>query len=69
MQDAATERPEVLQSAVGVRALDSGDTSTVVTAAQKALHCLGDPLQPELSESPGELGLVAGDELGEVGAE
>ena len=69
MEDAAAEGPEVLQSAVGVGALDPGDTPAVVAAAQKALHCLGDPLQAELSESLGELSLVAGDELGEVGAE
>jgi hypothetical protein len=69
VEDAATERPEVLQSAVWVGALNPGNTPAVVAAAQKALHCLGDPLQPELSESLGELSLIAGDELGEVGAE
>jgi hypothetical protein len=69
VQDAATERPEVLQSAVWVGALNPGNTPAVVAAAQKALHCLGDPLQPELSESLGELSLITGDELGEVGAE
>ena len=69
MEDAATERPEVLQSAVWVGALNPGNTPAVVAAAQKALHCLGDPLQPELSESLGELSLIASDEPGEVGAE
>ena len=69
MEDAATERPEVLQSAVWVGALNPGNAPAVVAAAQKALRCLGDPLQPELSESLGELSLIAGDELGEVGAE
>jgi len=69
VEDAATERPEVLQSAVWVGALNPGNTPAVVAAAQKALHCLGDPLQPEPSESLGELSLITGDELGEVGAE
>jgi hypothetical protein len=66
VEDAATERPEVLQLAVWVGALNPGSTPAVVAAA---LHCLGDPLQPELFESLGELSLITGDELGEVGAE
>ena len=69
MEDTATERPEVLGSAVGVGALDPGDASAVITAADKALHRLGDPLEAELPESLGELILVAGDELREVGTE
>ena len=60
---------EILGSAVGVGALDSGDTPAVVTAAHKAIHRIGDPLQPELPEALGELSLIAGDELGEVGTE
>jgi hypothetical protein len=69
MEDAAAEGPKVLQSAVGVRALDSGDTSAVVPAGQEPLYRLGDPLEAELPESLGELILVAGDELREVGTE
>ncbi len=62
-------RPEVLQSAVWVGALNPGTTPSVVAAARKALHCLGEPLQPELSQSLGELSLITDGELGEVGAE
>ena len=56
-------------SAVGVGKLDSGDAPAIVAAAQKALHRLGDPLEAGLPESLGELSLIAGDELGEVGTE
>jgi hypothetical protein len=70
VEDAATtEGPEVLGSAVGVGALDSGGTPAVVTAAHKAIHRLGDPRQSELPEALGELILVAGDEPCEVGTE
>ena len=68
VEDAATERPEVLQSAVWVGALNPGNTPSVV-ATQKALHCLGDPLQAELSEALGEVSFIPGVQVGEVGAE
>jgi len=67
LENAAAEGPEVLESAVGVRALDSGDTSEVVTAGEEPLHRLGDPLEAELPEPLGELGLVARAELGGSG--
>ena len=69
VEDAAAEGAEVLQAAVGVGTVDSCDTPAVVTATQKALHRLGDPLEAELSESLGELSVIAGDQLGEVGTE
>ncbi len=37
MEDAATERPEVLQSAVGVGALNSGNTPAVVTGMMEGV--------------------------------
>jgi hypothetical protein len=69
VEEAAAEGPEVFGSAVGVGALDSGDAPAIVAAAQKALHRLGDPLEAELPESLGEISLIAGDQLGEVGTE
>jgi len=69
VEDAATEGPEVRGSAIGVGAADAGHALVIVAAVQKALHRLGDPLEAELPESLGELSLIAGDELGEVGTE
>jgi hypothetical protein len=69
VENAAAEGPEVLQSALGIRALDSGDTTAVVTAGEEPLYRIGDPLEAELAEPLGELGLVAGGELREVRTE
>ena len=69
MEHAAAEGPKVFQSAVRVGTLDPGHTSAVVTAGEEPLHSPGDPLEAELSEAFCELGLVAGDELREVGTE
>ena len=81
MEDAATESPEVLGSAVGALAAPArlppwglvhwilATPPAVVTAVHKAIHRIGDPLQPELPDALGELILVAGDELREVGTE
>ena len=69
VEDAAAEGAEVIQSAVGVCALDSGDTPAIVAAGEEPLHRPVDPLEAELPELLGELGLVAGEELGEVGTE
>ena len=66
---AAQANALLLPLSLGVRALDSGDASAVVPTGQEPLHRLGDPLEAELLESLGELGLVAGDELREVGTE
>ena len=56
-------------AALGVGALDSGDASAVVPTGQEPLHRLRDPLKAELPSPLGELILVAGDELREVGTE
>jgi hypothetical protein len=69
MEHAAAERAKVLQSAIRVCTLDSGDAPAIVTAGQEALNRLADPLETELPELLGELGLVAGEEFGEVSAE
>jgi hypothetical protein len=69
MEHAAAERAEVLQSAVGVRTRDSGDAPATVTAGQETLNRVADPLEAKLAELPGEIGIVADDQFGEVGAE
>jgi len=46
-----------------------GHAPPVVPTAQEALDGLADALEAEHAESLGELGIVAGDELGEVNAE
>jgi hypothetical protein len=50
MEHAAAERAEVLQSAIRIRTLDSGDAPAIVTAGQEALNGLADPLEAELPE-------------------
>jgi len=65
----AAERKKVFRPAVGVTALDASDTLAIVAAGEEPLHRPADPLEAELPALFGELGLVAGEELGEVGTE
>jgi len=69
VEDLTTEGAEVLDPTAGISALDPGDPLGVVPAFQEAAHRLGDPLQAELSQTLGEVSLIARTELGEVRAE
>ena len=64
-----SEGPEVLGPTPRVRAPDSGHTPGVVPAGHEALHGLADALEAERAQTLGKLGIVASDELGEVGLE
>jgi hypothetical protein len=65
----AAERAEVFGFAFWIGALDPGDAVGVVPAFQEAAHRFGDPLHAELSQSFGEVSLIARTELREVRAE
>jgi len=69
VKNLAAEGTEVLVLAFGVCALDPGDATAVVTAGEEPFYRIGDPLEAELAEPLGELGLVAGGELREVRTE
>ena len=64
VEDLTTEGAEVLDPTAGISALDPGDPLGVVPAFQEAAHRLGDPLQAELSQTLGEVSLLARTEVG-----